>query len=83
MRTLLIALVVPLALGVASCSFLVDFDPEGKPCSDAGTCLPDYHCIKSNVCVAGAAVDSGPKAAGADAGDLDAGDDAGEPGPDE
>ena len=41
-----LAAVLLLALsGVAGCSFMVDFDYAGKPCSSTGTCLADYVCV--------------------------------------
>lgn len=36
---------------LSGCSLLVDFDPEGQPCGDGGTCLEGYDCNSQNVCV--------------------------------
>ena len=35
---------------LAGCSLLVDFELEGQPCGDGGTCLPGYVCSRG-VCV--------------------------------
>lgn len=37
--------------GALGCSFIVDFDPEGKPCDSNGACLEGYVCNESNVCI--------------------------------
>ncbi|MGC4122415.1 MAG: hypothetical protein QM765_49125 [Myxococcales bacterium] len=73
--------------GAASCSLMVDFDLEGKPCGNDNTCLEGYVCIKNACWLAdedagatgkkdgGAARDAGPVGAGdaAQAGPTDAG----------
>jgi hypothetical protein len=71
--TFVAASLVAAALVVASCSFLVGFDPDGLPCDDLGRCWAEggYHCVV----VADAGVcrrSDGGVAAGADAG-LDGG----------
>ena len=43
--------VLALALaGAASCSLMVDYDLEGKPCGNAQKCREGYVCIK-NACL--------------------------------
>lgn len=65
-RSIALAASLTLALGV-SCSFMVDFDLEGKPCDDQGHCLDGYVCSKDQVCIAAEDVPTG------DAGLRDAG----------
>ncbi|HEY3449337.1 MAG TPA: hypothetical protein VGK67_23485 [Myxococcales bacterium] len=36
--------------GAASCSLMVDYDLEGKPCGNNKTCLEGYVCIQ-NACL--------------------------------
>jgi hypothetical protein len=49
LRALSLGLAV--AAGLAGCSLLLDFDPEGSPCDIDGECLPDYVCDKQKRCV--------------------------------
>jgi len=52
-------LLLVLAL-LPACSLLLDFDPEGQPCSAQRQCLPEYVC-RDGGCVAspGAGTDGG------------------------
>lgn len=46
MRSNVLRLVlVLLAVSIAGCSFLLDFDPEGQPCDVDGGCLTGYACV--------------------------------------
>jgi hypothetical protein len=36
---------------LSGCSLLVDFELEGQPCGDGGTCLPGYVCSSRQICV--------------------------------
>lgn len=62
---LLKVLIASAAAGLLACSLVVDFDPDGKPCSEDEKCLPGFECSAEQlVCV--------PKPPPADAG-LDGG----------
>ena len=77
-RPLRDALLALAAAGAVSCSLMVDYDLEGKPCNKAGDCRLGYVCTRSHGCQPGVpdggASDAGPGDAGAaDAGAADAG----------
>lgn len=62
-RALALAALAPGVL--AACSLIVNFDPEGQPCSSTG-CLSGYTCDKSGgaepgVCTKGGSSDAGPR----------------------
>jgi hypothetical protein len=46
LKRLLIAGALLLA-SVGACSFVEDYDLEGKSCDDAGSCLKGYYCSKT------------------------------------
>ncbi len=48
------------ALGLAACSLLADFDPEGQPCDAQNRCLEGYACLNQS-CVSspGSGTDGG------------------------
>jgi hypothetical protein len=60
-------------LGLAACYGPVE---DGRPCDDAGACLPGFVCVDA-VCVPGVAAGDAGDDAGDDGGLADAGDDAG------
>ncbi|MBI5547231.1 MAG: hypothetical protein HY901_25395 [Deltaproteobacteria bacterium] len=52
------------AAGGAGCSLVVDYDLEGKPCGDGGTCLSGYVCSKDGLCLQGGDAGAGAANAG-------------------
>jgi len=61
-------------VGAASCSFMYEYDLEGKPCGNNNTCLPGFVCSKTEGCVRPDASDGIRRdgGAGLDAAGLDA-----------
>lgn len=52
MRKLFVLQTMAALLALAcGCSFLVSFDPDGKPCGGDGGCLEGYVCDHSGMCV--------------------------------
>ncbi len=46
MRSQLLPWLLAVVSLLAGCSLLVDFEVEGQPCGDGGTCLPGYVCSR-------------------------------------